>query len=651
MASADTALKPLQRAMKLANRAIQLDTGNRHRDAYVEYLRSVSFVSQILAEEAEQKVNDALSPDSQKMLKLAEQCLERARMTADKLGKLDINLQSPENRISEVPVLPSPIKTTIASSITSPSTSVTSPVAPSHHYGHRRTCSDEAQKLGAFPTPEVFQMLRAAEVQRSRKELTPLEEASIQNQKLRAAYEVRLARLNPRQAAQKTSLTLSLQRQMMENLVIAKAREDTLQRKAEERRKRRQDGSGRLFSKEKQMTPAEEEQKELYTAVLEYEQDYRWPAVYKEKIKNNPGDVDAVSSYLCQILSSSDHPLTKLVIHLQCKIYSRLYPVISKDAAKETSATKLFRRSLQADNGAGSAVSLPQLKSSKSFQYLPNPHRPSIQHSHSIGERLESWENSGSIELSTELGTGQSRKDMETSFEDLECLLSPTSLTVPDALQRLTPSQHLNVVVTEIHNARDRLLSCAMFSLNLPSSPQVKDACLDCLEDSFFPPLWPPLLALYRQVLFAQEESLLQVMDMYSTAMPSVLGVSKKLYPEDLKEPYKPAVEDLQNLPHQRSPQRKLEGIVRTLRVICECTEEYCHSPGTAAIGADDLLPIVAFVVLKSGMSHLVSECAALEEFIHEGDLIGEVGYCLTSLQSALAYLETLPVPPLLQPV
>lgn len=38
------------------------------------------------------------------------------------------------------------------------------------------------------------------------RELTPLEEASLQNQKLRAAYEARVARLNPSQAVQKTSL-------------------------------------------------------------------------------------------------------------------------------------------------------------------------------------------------------------------------------------------------------------------------------------------------------------------------------------------------------------------------------------------------------------------------------------------------------------
>lgn len=35
--------------------------------------------------------------------------------------------------------------------------------------------------------------------------------------------------------------------------------------------------------------------------------------------------------------------------------------------------------------------------------------------------------------------------------------------------------------------------------------------------------------------------------------------------------------------------------------------------------GADDLLPILSYVVLKSDLPQLVAECAALEEFIHEG--------------------------------
>ena len=35
--------------------------------------------------------------------------------------------------------------------------------------------------------------------------------------------------------------------------------------------------------------------------------------------------------------------------------------------------------------------------------------------------------------------------------------------------------------------------------------------------------------------------------------------------------------------------------------------------------GADDLLPILSYVVLRTGLPQLLSECAAMEEFIHEG--------------------------------
>lgn len=200
-AAGDGSVKPLQCAMKLANGAIELDTGNRPREAYTEYLRSIHYISQVLLEEVEatKEAGETVTSDTSKMLKLAEQCLERAQSTAAKLGKTCLR-----------PAMP-----------------VAAPV-PSPASRHRRVYSDEGGKLSPFLPPEIFQKLQVVESQSSKKELTPLEEASLQNQKLKAAYEARMARLDPSQAMQKTSLTLSLQRQMMENLVIAKAREDTV---------------------------------------------------------------------------------------------------------------------------------------------------------------------------------------------------------------------------------------------------------------------------------------------------------------------------------------------------------------------------------------------------------------------------------------
>lgn len=166
----------------------------------MEYLRSIHYISQALLEDVENTTEggETVLPETSKMLKLAEQCLERAQSTATKLGRICL-----KPAVSVAPPMPLPTSR------------------------HRRVCSDEGGKLSPFLPPEIFQKLQVAESQNSKKELTPLEKASLQNQKLKATYEARMARLDPSQAMQKTSLTLSLQRQMMENLVIAKAREET----------------------------------------------------------------------------------------------------------------------------------------------------------------------------------------------------------------------------------------------------------------------------------------------------------------------------------------------------------------------------------------------------------------------------------------
>lgn len=165
----------------------------------MEYLRSIRYISQVLLDEVEsaKEAWETMPPDTSKMLKLAEQCLERAQSTAAKLGTTHL-------------------KSAVPGAARAPPTG-----------RHRRVCSDEGGKLSPFLPPEIFQKLQAVDSQNSKKELTPLEEASLQNQKLKATYEARMARLDPSQAMQKTSLTLSLQRQMMENLVIARAREET----------------------------------------------------------------------------------------------------------------------------------------------------------------------------------------------------------------------------------------------------------------------------------------------------------------------------------------------------------------------------------------------------------------------------------------
>ncbi|XP_036998588.2 VPS9 domain-containing protein 1 isoform X2 [Artibeus jamaicensis] len=706
-AAGDGAVKPLQCAMKLANGAIELDTGNRPREAYTEYLRSIHYISQVLLEEVEttKEAGEAVPPETLKMLKLAEQCLERAQSTAAKLGKARLK-----------PAMP-----------------VAAPV-PAPTGRHRRVYSDEGGKLLPFLPPEMFQRLQVVEPQGSKKELTPLEEASLQNQKLKAAYEARVARLDSSQALQKTSLTLSLQRQMMENLVIARAREETLQRKMEERRLRLQEAANRRFCSQVALTPEEREQRALYAAILEYDQDHvspagwgggesrgpgqrmrghvglmvlglpctpervstvrpdlwgaavarggrghptggpcaapgpsilqDWPKHWRAKLKRSPGDLSLVTSLVSHLLSVPDHPISQLLKRLQCTVYRALYPVVSRGAAATS---------------APSSCSLPpgsrRLRPSQSLHCMLSPLEPSPALRPPDGPPpspppapLQPGLPDRGVDSSPK-GPPSPQVGKDSSFEDLEQFLATSERwgqgpggrpePQPPEVKEEPLLAQLRGTVKDIHEAIDRLLSLTLLAFEGLNTAVSKDRCLACIEEPFFSPLWPLLLALYRSVHRTREAALSRSMELYRNAPPAALGIPSKLLPPDPESlgasayPYWAAAQELGLLVLESCPQKKLECIVRALRAICACAEGYHRAqepvpeagppPSSAAIGADDLLPILSFVVLRSGLPQLVSECAALEEFIHEGYLIGEGGYCLTSLQSALSYLELLP--------
>ncbi|XP_048372197.1 VPS9 domain-containing protein 1 isoform X2 [Sphaerodactylus townsendi] len=650
-AAAAAAARPLQGAMKLAKGALELDAGDRPREAYLEYLRSIHFISQALLEEAAAAKDGGevvMPPDTAKMLKVAEQCLERAKSSVAKLGRAKAKLSTERS------------------------------LGPTPGCRHRRVLSDEGGKLSPFLPPEMFQKLQTTEAASMKKELTPLEEASLQNQKLKAAYEARLARLNPSQAVQKTSLTLSLQRQMMENLVIAKAREETLQRKMEERRLRLQEAANRRFSSNAVLTQEEQEQRAIYAAILEYEQDHEWPRLWKVQLKKNPSDLLLVPKLISHLLSFADHPICQLLKKLQCSVYSRIYPLVSQSVVDRRVPGKVTRglslsSSLDAEAFLAPAPEGPRLRASQSLHSMfsvQENNKLNLRHSLSSTPLIEDQGPSQPHLLGRSLPREEpapplAEADRESSFEDLEQFLTWSSSEVwPSGFQaaagrKVSQQEQLKAVVKDIHNAIDRLLSLTLLAFEGLNTASSKDQCVARLEEAFFAPLWTPLLAVYRNVYKTRELALARSMELYRNTLPSEMGISPKLLPQGSRPrgigsyPYCSAVQELMLLPLGTCPQKKLDCIVRTLRVICECSEEYWGGregkpqPAAAAIGADDLLPILSYVVLKSNLPQLVSECTALEEFIHEGYLIGEEGYCLTSLQSALSYVESLHGPAL----
>ncbi|XP_006804018.1 VPS9 domain-containing protein 1 [Neolamprologus brichardi] len=597
MAKVDSGAKPLQNAMKMAKAAIQLDGGNRHKEAYCEYLRTINYISHALLEEAvSQMEKEIVSVEVARMLTLAEQCLERAKSFVGK------STEPPDLSASAFssgsPGLPEPHQTAVvpashtADTVTVPAGGA--PVATDHKSssprvsGRSRPLSDEAEEPSPFLPPEVFHKLQAeASQDTSKKELTPIEEASRLNQKLKANYEARLARLAPGQAYQKTSLTLSLQRQMMENLIIAKARQDALQRKMEDRRLRLQEEANRYS--------------ELFINT-----DHDWPKQWKAKMKKNP-DVSLVSNLVSYLLSQSDHTET---------------PKRPARTACSTQSVKSF-----------STDSL--ISPSRSHNLIPKyeeeeAEEPSEQESM---DRENSFEDLEQFVTQMDWVQPPSSTDDPASDSDLVCDCSAPLEQDESHVQELEKralKEHLKAVVKDVHIAIDQLLSLCLLSFESLNTASFKDLCLASIEEAFFTPLWSALVALFRKAYVEREEAYETSVKLYADASPGDIGIPLKLFPQNTGSPqgsypYGSAIQELKLLIHDRCPQRKLECIVRTLRLICACAEDYrcLHegdtTPKTAAIGADDLLPILSYVALQCQCPQLVSECAALEEFIHEG--------------------------------
>ena len=58
--------------------------------------------------------------------------------------------------------------------------------------------------------------------------------------------------------------------------------------------------------------------------------------------------------------------------------------------------------------------------------------------------------------------------------------------------------------------------------------------------------------------------------------------------------------------------------------------------------GAEELLPLMIYIVFQSRLSHLYSEYKYLEDFIPESEITRERGYYLITLQTVFSAIQNL---------
>eukprot|EP00057_Strongylocentrotus_purpuratus_P011512 XP_011665986.1 PREDICTED: VPS9 domain-containing protein 1 isoform X1 [Strongylocentrotus purpuratus] len=219
-------------------------------------------------------------------------------------------------------------------------------------------------------------------------------------------------------------------------------------------------------------------------------------------------------------------------------------------------------------------------------------------------------------------------------------------------------SRHLKCITKDVLMFTERLQSLLVAVYEQLNSTAAKEQCISIIEAFVFKDIWQPILMLYRRFNYKKEECAAIAMTKYQHAMPQHIGVGEKFcllregaviqdgsQASSSDYPYRAAVEELCKLQGYTCPLQKIECIVRVSRIVIECVGDYYESQGISrqsletTVGCDDLLPILSYVIMRSSLPQIVSECSAMEEFIHEGYLFGEEGYCLTTCQTALSYV------------
>jgi len=108
-------------------------------------------------------------------------------------------------------------------------------------------------------------------------------------------------------------------------------------------------------------------------------------------------------------------------------------------------------------------------------------------------------------------------------------------------------------------------------------------------------------------------------------------------------QPYHRAIKTLRKISHVKSPRDKLGCILQTFKDIIQSVGNFWERyDREAVVGADDLVPIFAYVILKSRVPKIFSEMNFIWEFATDDEMNGKYGYGFATFQIGIEIIARL---------
>jgi len=136
-----------------------------------------------------------------------------------------------------------------------------------------------------------------------------------------------------------------------------------------------------------------------------------------------------------------------------------------------------------------------------------------------------------------------------------------------------------------------------------------------------------------------QDLELTRRMTVLSFVTPGALEVNPNLENDVV---WTIAQDELRKMAQFKAPGDKIACVVKCCQVIFSVLNLQRGSDDTSRPGADDFLPIFIYVVLKSNVPNLYSNCEYIQNYHNPAALMSKAGYCFVNLRSAVEFILTL---------
>merc|ERR1712130_819763 len=89
------------------------------------------------------------------------------------------------------------------------------------------------------------------------------------------------------------------------------------------------------------------------------------------------------------------------------------------------------------------------------------------------------------------------------------------------------------------------------------------------------------------------------------------------------------------------SPKEKVELLIKVNQDVCVCAQEVWGKVAekTIVIAADELVPILCYIIVQSKIPNAFTECDFIEDFLNKDERNGMEGYTMANFRVAIEHL------------